>query len=127
MSIQLLVKSLLMCLRPKSEEEMHHEEVPMAAAAINTSTIHLDGGTCESEQLSQVIKSTIMVSTYRSDPYVKLQGLGKQCSSDPSPYSHKAVLEAARIAALAATAASAALADMRRPSPCTAPSSYGCK
>ena len=55
-----------------------------------------------------------MVSTYRSDPYVKLQGLGKPYSSDPSPYSHKAVLEAARIAALAATAASVALADMRK-------------
>jgi hypothetical protein len=34
---------------PTAEEEMHHEEVPMAAAAINTSTIHLNGGTCESE------------------------------------------------------------------------------
>jgi hypothetical protein len=93
---------------PAAEEEMHHEEVPMAAAAINTSTVHLDGGTCESKQLSQVIKSTIMVSTCRSGPYVKLQGLGKQYSSDPSPYSHNAVLEAARIAALAATAALAA-------------------
>ena len=69
---------------------------------------------CESEQLLQVIRSTVTISTRRQDPHVHAQGLGKQWSSDPSPYSHKAVLEAARIAALAASAASAAVADMRK-------------
>ena len=56
---------------PTAEEEVHHQDVPMADAVITTSTIHLDRGKCESEQMNQVIKSTTAVSTYRQDPYVK--------------------------------------------------------
>jgi hypothetical protein len=98
---------------PTTEEEMHHKESTMATAVTATSTIHFDGGNCESEQMSQVAKTATKNSTCRQDPYVKKEGLGKEYSSDPSPYSHMESLEATRIAAQAAAAASMVLADLR--------------
>jgi hypothetical protein len=99
---------------PTTEEEIHHEEATLSAAVIATSTIHFDGGKCESEQMSQVVRSPIKDPTCRQEPYVKQQGLGKEySSSDPPPYGHPAGMEATRVAARAATAASTALVNLR--------------